>query len=101
METMVKRLRNLAGVAQKAGPYLFLEVLLPGGTLFALLLLLYRSRAKHRTPLQHHRGNAFGRALGNMGSALSVRPGYLVSLSKSHCPDELDGLGPLAMLPCR
>ena len=28
----------------KLGPYLMLEALLPGGTLFALLLFLYRSR---------------------------------------------------------
>jgi hypothetical protein len=30
-------------VLQKAGPYVVLEVVLPGGTLFALLLYLYRS----------------------------------------------------------
>lgn len=29
---------------QKAGPYLMLEMLLPGGTLLALLLFLYRRR---------------------------------------------------------
>jgi hypothetical protein len=27
---------------QRAGPYLLLEILMPGGTLFALLLFLYR-----------------------------------------------------------
>ena len=32
---IVKRLRTL-------GPYIFLELLLPGGTLFSLLLFLYR-----------------------------------------------------------
>ena len=30
--------------AYKLGPYLMLEALLPGGTLFALLLFLYRGR---------------------------------------------------------
>ena len=30
--------------AVKLGPYLMLEALLPGGTLFALLLFLYRAR---------------------------------------------------------
>jgi len=30
-------------VLQKAGPYVVLEVVLPGGTLFALLLYLYRT----------------------------------------------------------
>ena len=28
----------------KLGPYVMLEILLPGGTLFALLLFLYRRR---------------------------------------------------------
>jgi hypothetical protein len=31
-------------LVQKAGPYLLLEILLPGGTLFALLLFLYQRR---------------------------------------------------------
>ena len=31
----------------KLGPYLMLEALLPGGTLFALLLFLYRGRTRN------------------------------------------------------
>ncbi len=31
-------------IGRMAGPYLMMEVLLPGGTLFALVLYLYRSR---------------------------------------------------------
>ena len=31
-------------LARRLGPYLMLEILLPGGTLFALLLFLYRRR---------------------------------------------------------
>ena len=43
METTVVRSIKLFGaLLQKAGPYLLLEILLPGGTLFALLLFLYR-----------------------------------------------------------
>jgi hypothetical protein len=34
----------LVAWARRVGPYLMLEILLPGGTLFALLLLLYRTR---------------------------------------------------------
>ena len=34
----------LRRLGQKAGPYLLLEMLLPGGTLLALLLFLYRRR---------------------------------------------------------
>jgi hypothetical protein len=47
METRVVRSIKLFGtLLQKAGPYLLLEILLPGGTLFALLLLLYRRRQR-------------------------------------------------------
>ncbi len=38
----VRSFRVFGNLAQKAGPYLLLEILLPGGTLFALLLFLYR-----------------------------------------------------------
>ena len=36
--------KALALLLQKAGPYLLLEIVLPGGTIFALLLFLYRRR---------------------------------------------------------
>jgi hypothetical protein len=39
-------LRLLRRIGQKAGPYIVLEMLLPGGTLFALLLFLYRRRPR-------------------------------------------------------
>ena len=38
----VRSFRVFGNLVQKAGPYLLLEILLPGGTLFALLLFLYR-----------------------------------------------------------
>lgn len=45
---MLRVLVNSAGMlrqlAYKLGPYVMLEALLPGGTLFALLLFLYRGR---------------------------------------------------------
>ena len=45
METAVVRSFRIFGtLLQKAGPYLLLEILLPGGTLFALLLFLYKRR---------------------------------------------------------
>jgi hypothetical protein len=34
---------ELGRLLQRAGPYVVLEIVLPGGTLFALLLYLYRS----------------------------------------------------------
>jgi hypothetical protein len=46
METTIGRNFKIFGaMLQKAGPYLLLEILLPGGTLFALLLFLYRRSA--------------------------------------------------------
>lgn len=44
MQTVTIWLGVLRRLGQKAGPYLLLEMLLPGGTLFALLLFLYRRR---------------------------------------------------------
>jgi hypothetical protein len=37
------RLHALSRLAQRAGPYLLLEMLLPGGTLIALLLYLHQN----------------------------------------------------------
>ena len=51
----VRSFRVFGNLVQKAGPYLLLEILLPGGTLFALLLFLYQRRqqagAANGTPL--------------------------------------------------
>jgi len=42
-------MKQLMQVARQASPYLMLELLLPGGTLLALLLWLYQraQRARH------------------------------------------------------
>ena len=40
--TVLTSFKGLAILLQKAGPYLLLEILLPGGTIFALLLFLAR-----------------------------------------------------------
>jgi hypothetical protein len=44
MQTIVNSLLFLRRWAQALGPYLLLELLLPGGTLLALTLFLYRNR---------------------------------------------------------
>jgi len=44
MQIAVSGLKTLRRVGRKAGPYIMLEMLLPGGTLFALLFFLYRRR---------------------------------------------------------
>lgn len=44
MQIVINWLGILRRVGQKAGPYLMLEMLLPGGTLVALLLFLWQRR---------------------------------------------------------
>ena len=44
MHIAISRLGILRRLGKKLGPYLMLEFLLPGGTLFAFLLFLYQSR---------------------------------------------------------
>jgi hypothetical protein len=41
---LTRRLQVMGWLLRKCGPYLALEILLPGGTLFALLLFLYQRR---------------------------------------------------------
>ena len=45
---LTRALFALKGTMQRLGPYVLLEVVLPGGTLFALLLFLYRNPAVAR-----------------------------------------------------
>ena len=42
--TLIGQLEPLYRSGAKLGPYVLLELLLPGGTLFALLLFLYQRR---------------------------------------------------------
>jgi hypothetical protein len=47
MQIVIGGLETLRRLGQKLGPYLMLEILLPGGTLLALLLFLYRRGKLH------------------------------------------------------
>ena len=44
MQIVISSLGMLRRFGQKLGPYLMLEILMPGGTLLALLLFLYQRR---------------------------------------------------------
>ncbi len=44
MEIVTRHLGILRRFGQRFGPYLMLEILMPGGTLLALLLFLYQRR---------------------------------------------------------
>ena len=50
MEAVVNVLEIARRVAQKLGPYVLLEILLPGGTLVALALFIYRHRKLQGRP---------------------------------------------------
>jgi hypothetical protein len=39
-------MKNIINAAREASPYLLVELILPGGTLIALLLWLYRHRSR-------------------------------------------------------
>ena len=47
MQFVVRSVGMTWELARRLGPYLMLEILLPGGTLLALLLFLYRRRQSH------------------------------------------------------
>jgi hypothetical protein len=44
MEVSLRILQALRRWGQRLGPYVLLELVMPGGTLFALLLFLYQSK---------------------------------------------------------
>jgi len=46
MRKVIDHLETLRRCGQRLGPYLMLEIFLPGGSLFALMLFLYQRR-KH------------------------------------------------------
>ncbi len=44
MQAVIRSLASLGRFGSRLGPYLMLEILMPGGTLIALLLFLYQRR---------------------------------------------------------
>ena len=59
MEIVTLAIEFLRRALQKAGPYLMVEIVLPGGTLIALALLLYR----HRKSISGSHSDTGGRAI--------------------------------------
>jgi len=50
LEIVIGSWEVLRRLTQRVGPYLLLEAVMPGGTLFALLLYLYRARLPSPAP---------------------------------------------------
>ena len=94
METIAKNLKSIAELAHKAGPYVLLEILLPGGTLLALFLFLYRRRGQRDADLVASVVQGARRTL------VSVQPYDIAAVANSDAAND-DGLGPLAMVPGR
>jgi hypothetical protein len=69
MDTVMRNWTSVRGWARKAGPYLLLEALLPGGTLLALMLFLFRQRG---------RGNALPSIRHPTRAIASLAPRWLV-----------------------
>lgn len=95
----MQRLWNAGYLLQGAGPYLLLELLLPGGTLFALLYFLYQRRrrgaARERAPLAtDSTARVFGNVRGVLGSLRHIGATAVRDSGR-----ESDGLEPLAMAP--
>jgi hypothetical protein len=51
MEIVMIGVEILRRALWKCGPYLFVEILLPGGTLLALLIYLYQQQKNHSPAL--------------------------------------------------
>jgi hypothetical protein len=60
MEVFIEGFDVLRRLARALGPYLLLELLLPGGTMFALFLFLYRRRAAIREVAAQWKGAGTG-----------------------------------------
>ncbi len=95
----MKHLRNAGHMLQRAGPYLLLEILLPGGTLFALLLFLYqRSQGNAAREGAPRIAVVIAWAFGRVREVLELLPLYGVA-AVLDIDRERDGLEPLAMAP--
>jgi hypothetical protein len=96
----VRGLRVLGNLLQKAGPYLLLEILLPGGTLLALLLFLHQRRRQFGTGDALGLSAVFARAVGQVRRQMAnaVQLEVIASLWRGN-HRERDGLEALALLP--
>jgi hypothetical protein len=98
---VIQSCRELGRLFQKLGPYLLIELLLPGGTLVALILFLYQRRdtpvPKHLQTLQRFVVRSIDAVRASM--AALAEP-YRVATSFSRWSmSRGDGLEPLSISP--
>lgn len=78
MQVVMRHFQSLRRIGYRLGPYLVLEILLPGGTLLALLLFLYQRRKRTIENLGSRTALAVTRALGMIAQGIFARqPRYL------------------------
>ena len=87
----LRSLRIVVSLVQKAGPYLLLEILLPGGTLFALLLFVYRRRDDLIVPHARRASAAIARATAGLLAYIELPLGIAASAWRGR-HRERDGL---------
>src|SRR6266487_2472454 len=80
MQIVMIGLGILRRIGQMLGPYLMLEILLPGGTLLALLLFLYQRRKLDVGSIASQTALAVRRALASIGEQgiFVLQPCYLL-----------------------
>ncbi len=104
MGTTIARYLKTAGAAvQKAGPYMLIEIILPGGTLIALLLFLYRRGDWKAVSSTMARARQLAdRVVARLWDLVLVLvPDDVAAVLGSDGDGERDGLEPLAMGPSR
>ena len=97
--TVLSSFKGFGTLLQKAGPYLLLEILLPGGTFFALVLFLCK-RSRQPGATDAPRANVVVRALSAVRGELDfvARPSGIASAWRGR-NRERDGLEALAIAP--
>ena len=98
MTILESSLKTIASVFRKAGPYLLLELLMPGGTILALILFLCQ-RGQPVDPVAALRAGLIARLLSACLDGIRFAiPGGIASAWRGR-ERERDGLEALAMAP--
>lgn len=98
---IVQGMRGAQRLVREAGPYVLIELVLPGGTLIALLLYLYRKG--HLRGLDDVRAAAVGvvRTAGRVFDQLAMVWQAPAEPRSKRAGGTLAGLGPQLLLPGR
>ena len=92
--TLIVQFESVCRSGAKLGPYVLLELLLPGGTLFALLLFLYQRRQPSAASLPTLIGSASPPALmGTLGRGV-------LAMQPERRDEERSWNAPLGMVRC-